>query len=50
MRYLRYGEIIKITPKNGKLLGWVIAGDILEVSEEIAKDLEAKKLAKRIDG
>lgn len=47
--YDRYGEIIKITPKDGKLLGWVIAGDILEVSEELAKDLEAKHLAKRID-
>lgn len=47
--YDRYGEIIKIIPKNGKLLGWVIAGDILEVTEEIAKDLEEKQLAKRID-
>ena len=47
--YDRYAEIIKITPKNNKLLGWVIAGDILETNEEIAKDLEEKKLAKRID-
>lgn len=47
--YDKYDEIIKITPKNGKLLGWVIVGDILEVTEEIAKDLESKNLAKRID-
>lgn len=47
--YDRYGEIIKLTPKNNKLVGWVIKGDILEVTEEIAKDLEEKKLAKRID-
>ena len=47
--YDRYGEIIKLTPKNNKLVGWVIKGDILEVTEEIAKDLESKNLAKRID-
>ena len=47
--YDRYGEIIKIIPKDNKLLGWVIAGDKLEVTEEIAKDLETKHLAKRID-
>jgi len=48
--YDRYGEIIKLTPKNNKLLGWVITGDILEVTEELAEDLIKKNLAKRIDG
>ena len=47
--YDKYSEIIKIIPKNGKLLGWVIKGDILETTEEVAKDLEEKHLAKRID-
>ena len=47
--YDRYGEIIKLTPKENKLLGWVIKGDVVEVTEEIAKDLEKKNLAKRID-
>ena len=47
--YDRYGEIIKIIPKENKLLGWVIAGDKLEVTEEIAEDLIKKNLAKRID-
>lgn len=47
--YDKYDEIINITPKNGKLLGWVIAGDILDVTDELAADLEEKNLAKRID-
>ena len=47
--YDRYGEIIKVIPKNNKLLGWVIAGDTLEVTEEIAEDLIKKNLAKKID-
>ena len=47
--YDRYGEIIKIIPKENKLLGWVIAGDKLEVTEEIAEDLIKKNLAKKID-
>ena len=47
--YDRYGEIIKLTPKNNKLLGWVITGDIVEVTDEIAEDMIKKNLAKRID-
>ena len=48
--YDRYGEIIKLTPKNNKLLGWIIEGDTLEVTPELAEDLEKRNLAKRIDG
>jgi len=47
--YDRYGEIVHITPKNGLLLGWIIAGDILEAPEEVAADLIKKNLAKKID-
>lgn len=47
--YNRYGEIVKLTPKDRKLVGWVITGDIVEVTDEVAKDLEEKHLAKRID-
>lgn len=47
--YDRYGEIVKLVPKNNKLLGWVITGDILEVTDELAEDLEKKNLAKKID-
>ena len=47
--YDRYAEIVHITPKNSLLLGWVIAGDLLEAPKDVAEDLEKKKLAKRID-
>ena len=47
--YDRYGEIVKITPKNSKLLGWIIQGDIVEVTPEVAEDLLKRNLAKKID-
>lgn len=47
--YNRYGEIVKLTPKDKKLVGWVITGDIVEVTDEIAEDMLKKNLAKRID-
>lgn len=47
--YERYGEIAKLTPKNGKLLGWLIEGDTVEVTEDVAKHLIENGFAKVIE-
>lgn len=46
--YDKYGEIIKLTPKAHTFRRYIIEGDIIEVSEEEAKELTKLGICKRI--
>lgn len=47
--YDRYNEIEKIDYKYHKITGWLTAGDVVYVNDELAKDLLDKNIAIKVD-